>query len=108
MGDAEPLAGSHRGTDEPGFPTRFEASAWRGFGGAASTATLEYSIPGAGHVRVVIYGVGGRELGRLVDSWRPAGKYSIDFAYGSGRRQAQSYRVEWEGQNLNGRITVGQ
>jgi hypothetical protein len=107
-GDPVATGGSDNAVDESETPARFSATAWRGFGGAGATATLEYSIPGAGHVRVVIYDVGGRELGRLVDSWRPAGKYTVDFAYGAGRRQVQSYRVEWAGQSLNGRITVGQ
>lgn len=86
-------------------PRRFEASASRGFGGGL--ATIEYTLPHAGHVKVAVYDVAGRELGRVVDGWRPAGKHIADFNYGSGRRQVSLYRIEWEGQTLSGRVAAG-
>ena len=87
--------------------TVFEAKATQGFGSGASTATLEYSLPGAGHVRIVVFDVGGRELGRVMDGWRPEGRHSVDFAIGGGRRQVSFYRIEWGGQTLTGRIVAG-
>ena len=87
--------------------TVFEVKATQGFGAGASTATLEYSLPSAGHVRIVVYDVGGRELGRVMDGWRPEGRHSVDFGLGVGRRQVSFYRVEWGGQTLTGRIVAG-
>lgn len=87
--------------------TVFEAKATQGFGSAASTATLEYSLPGAGHVRIVVFDVGGRELGRVMDGWRPEGRHSVDFPLGTGRRQVSFYRIEWGGQTLTGKIVAG-
>ena len=107
LSDAPPRAAAPQAETLVGdlAPRRFEASASRGFG--AGPATIEYTIPSAGHVKVTLYDVAGREMGRLVDGWRPAGKHAADFNYGSGRRQVSLYRVEWEGQMLSGRVIAG-
>jgi hypothetical protein len=85
----------------------FDAKATRGFGGAAATATIEYSLPSPGHVRIVVFDMAGRELGRVVDGWRPEGQHVAEFSVGFGRRQASLYRVEWSGLTLNGKLPAG-
>lgn len=87
--------------------TTFEAKATRGFGGAAATATIDYALPSPGHVRIVVFDAAGRELGRVVDGWRPAGQQTVDVTIGYGRRQVSLWRVEWGGQSLSGTIPVG-
>ena len=86
-------------------PLRFEASASRGFG--ASPATIEYTLPHPGHVKVSVYDVSGREIGRIVDAWRSDGKHVVEFNYGSGRRQVGMFRVEWDGQAIHGKVAAG-
>ena len=86
-------------------PLRFEATASRGFG--ASPATIEYTLPHPGHVKVSVYDVSGREMGRIVDAWRSDGKHVVEFNYGSGRRQVGMFRVEWDGQAIHGKVAAG-
>ena len=87
-------------------PARFEAKASRGYGGASTTATIEYTLPKPGHVRIVVFDVAGREVGRVVDGWRPEGQHVAEFSVGGGRRLASLYRIEWAGQSLSGKIEL--
>jgi hypothetical protein len=86
-------------------PLRFEATASRGFG--ASPATIEYTLPHPGHVKISVYDVSGREMGRIVDAWRSDGKHVVEFNFGSGRRQVSLFRVEWDGQAISGKVAAG-
>jgi len=42
-----------------------------------ASAQIQYSLPAAGKVRVVIYNVLGREVRTLIDEYRTAGEYSL-------------------------------
>jgi hypothetical protein len=77
----------------------------RGFG--AAPATIEYTLPHPGHVRIALFDVAGRELGRVVDAWRPEGKHLAEFNSGVGRRQVSFYLIEWDGQTISGKVVAG-
>jgi hypothetical protein len=53
---------------------------------SVSGATLEFDLPEASHVRVVVFDVGGRLVKQLVDESRPVG----------------SYVIQWDGRNASG------
>lgn len=102
---APPLRETQMHVSEELQPLRFEATASRGFG--ASPATIEYTLPHPGHVKVSVYDVSGREIGRIVDAWRSDGKHVVEFNYGRGRLQVSMFRVEWDGQAISGKVAAG-
>ena len=84
---------------------KLEASASRGFGGGS--ATIEYTLPSAGHVRVLVFDIAGRQLASVVDGWQSAGEHVADSSAGSGRWQVYLYRVDWAGRSVSGKVGVG-
>lgn len=50
---------------------------------------IEYSIPKAGHVSILIYDALGQKIGVLVDEYRPAGSYKVN--YDAGRLPSGIY-----------------
>ncbi|MBM3263131.1 MAG: hypothetical protein FJY97_06845 [candidate division Zixibacteria bacterium] len=56
--------------DISGYPNPFSLST-RPF------ATVQYSVPNAGHVRIVIYNILGQEVAMLLDAPRPVGRYFL-------------------------------
>ena len=68
-------------------------------------ATLAYTLPRPGHVRLRVFDVTGRYVESLVDGWRQAGKYSASLSR-TTRSQVVLYRLEWEGKSTTGKVVV--
>ena len=82
-----------------------DTAAWSRVGGGA--ATIQYTLPKSGHVRVRVFDTAGHEIARPVDEWQPAGAHSTMFAFGaSAKQQVFLYRVECDGRTRSGRIEV--
>jgi Tol biopolymer transport system component len=74
---------------------------------ADGVATIEYTLPKSGHVRVRVFNTAGHEVARLVDEWQPAGSHFTMFPFGaSAKQQVFLYRVECDGRSRSGRIEV--
>jgi hypothetical protein len=82
----------------------FDATAWSR--GGSGTANIEYTLPNAGHVRVRVYDVAGRQVARPVDEWQPAGRHVTTFAFGAASNQVFLYRVECGGRNASGKVST--
>ena len=60
--------------------------------------TIEYMLPRTGMVRLVVYDLLGREVARLVDGLRPAGRHQIRFSAGEHPSGTYVYRLETAGE----------
>lgn len=60
--------------------------------------TIEYTLPRAETVRLVVYDLLGREIARLVDGLRPAGRHQIRFRAGELPSGTYVYRLETAGE----------
>ena len=60
--------------------------------------TIEYTLPQAESVRLVVYDVLGREVARLVDGVQPAGRHSVRFSGGELSSGTYVYRLETTGE----------
>ena len=70
-------------------------------------ATIQYALPKAGHVRVRVFDVAGREVARPVDEWQVAGSHITMFPFGaSAKEQVFHYKVECGGRTRTGQISV--
>jgi Tol biopolymer transport system component len=70
-------------------------------------ATIEYTLPRSGHVRVRVFDVAGREVARPVDEWQHAGSHITMFPFGaSTKEQVFHYKVECGGRTKTGQISV--
>jgi len=70
-------------------------------------ATIQYTLPKSGHVRVRVFDVAGREVARPVDEWQPAGSHITMFPFGaSTKEQVFHYKVECGGRTRTGQISV--
>ena len=106
--EAESAAGSGAALDltvDARQATKFEASASGAVGGGS--ATIEYTLPSAGYVRVLVFDIAGRQLASVVDGWQSAGEHVAEFSAGSGRRQVYLYRVDWAGRSVSGKVLWG-
>jgi len=56
-----------------------------------------FEIPSGGHVRLIVFDILGRELTRLVDEYRVAGKYSETMDAGHIASGLYQYRLQWNG-----------
>ena len=43
----------------------------------SATTEIDYALPSAAPVLLVVYDVTGREVARLVDAWQPPGAYRV-------------------------------
>ncbi len=59
---------------------------------------IEYTLPRAESVRLVVYDLLGREVARLVDGLQPAGRHRVRFAAGELSSGAYVYRLETAGE----------
>ena len=59
--------------------------------------TIEYMLPRAETVRLVVYDLLGREVARLVDGMRPAGRHRVRFRAGELPSGTYVYRLETAG-----------
>ncbi len=78
---------------------RLHVTAARGRG----LATIAYVLPSAGHIRLQLFDVMGRDLGCLVNEWRSAGTHEARLASGP-RSQLYFYRLEWAGRTVGGKL----
>ena len=60
--------------------------------------TIEYTLPRAGAVRLILYDLSGREVARLVDGVQPAGRHRVRFAAGELPSGTYVYRLEAAGE----------
>lgn len=60
--------------------------------------TIEYTLPRAETVRLVVYDLLGREVARLVDGLQPAGRHSVRFSAGELSSGTYVYRLETAGE----------
>jgi hypothetical protein len=82
-----------------------DTTAWSRVGGGV--ASIEYTLPKAGHVHVRVFDAAGREIAHPVDEWKPAGTHLTTFAFGpSATKQVFRYRVDCGRRSRSGRITV--
>ena len=56
--------------------------------------TIAYQLPGASHVRLVVYDLYGREVGMLVDEQQSAGRYDVSFDASGLASGTYVYRLE--------------
>jgi Tol biopolymer transport system component len=82
-----------------------DTAPWSRVGGGA--ASIEYTLPKAGHVRVRVYDAAGHEVARPVDEWQSAGRHQTTFAFGAAPNQVFRYRVECDGRKTSGKIETG-
>ncbi|MCB2206223.1 T9SS type A sorting domain-containing protein [bacterium] len=68
------------------------------------TTWIEYSLPEAGMVRLVVYNLLGQEIYRLVDNYSPAGIHHAVFDGSDLPTGTYIYRLEWNGQTLTRRM----
>ncbi len=92
-------------TEVPGeeAPRVFQAHVWPSPG--TEGTTIRFALPRPGHVRLAVYDVAGHQVARLVDDWRPAGRYGATFV-GRTRSQLYLYRLDWEGRSLKGKFAI--
>jgi len=102
---ATELAAGAEATPAPGRAGTEVLSARASIRQGSGNATIEYTLPSAGPVRVGVFDVAGREIARLVDSWQEAGPHTAAFAAGHSR-QLYLYRVEWAGRSASGKMTL--
>ena len=74
---------------------------------AGGVASIVYTLPKAGHVRVRVFDAAGHEVARPVDEWQVAGSHQTTFAFGAGPNQVFLYRVECGGRSTTGKISTG-
>lgn len=75
---------------------------------AEGATTIHYALPTAGHVRLTIFDLAGREVARLADEARPAGNHQARLVSGatSLSPQVYVYRLEALGRLLTGRFVL--
>ena len=74
---------------------------------AIARATIVYSIPGQGHVRLRVFDVSGRTVATLVDGVMPGGRRSVTFD--GGRKTGASlyfYTLEANGRRASGKFVL--
>ena len=70
--------------------------------------TIEYTLPRAETVRLVVYDLLGREVARLVDGLRPAGRHQIRFRAGELPSGTYVYRLETAGERHTQTMVSGE
>jgi Tol biopolymer transport system component len=98
------LTASAEATPTPGRAGTDLPSASASLRQGSGNASIQYTLPSAGPVRVSIFDVAGREIARLADSWQEAGPHTMAFAAGHAG-QVYLYRVEWAGRSVSGKMT---
>ena len=61
-----------------------------------STTTIKYELPEAAFVSLIIYDVLGREVKRLVNEEKPAGKYTVQFDAGNLSSGVYLYKISFD------------
>ena len=92
------------GITEIGVPKKFEAS--QNYPNPFNPVTkIDYQLPDAGKIKLVIYDMLGREVKNLVNEVKPAGFYSAEFDATSLASGIYIYRLSFESSNNNFIIT---
>ena len=91
-------------TGVPDAPLPLEFAASVAPNPVQTEAFVTYALPRAGHVRVRVFDVAGREVARLVDEIAPAGRHVARFQ--PAAPQLYLYTVEWAGMKKSGRFAV--
>ncbi len=88
------------GIAEIGVPKKFEAS--QNYPNPFNPVTkIDYQLPDAGKIKIVIYDMLGREVKNLVNEVKPAGFYSTEFDASSLASGIYIYRLSLESSNNN-------
>jgi hypothetical protein len=58
------------------------------------TTTINYSLPKAGQVKLTIYNIIGSKVATIVDEYKPAGNYSVQFNASNLASGIYLYRLE--------------
>ena len=61
-----------------------------------STTTIKYELPEPAFVNLIIYDVLGREVKRLVNEEKPAGKYTVQFDAGNLSSGVYLYKISFD------------
>jgi hypothetical protein len=92
------------GITEIGVPKKFEVS--QNYPNPFNPVTkIDYQLPEAGKIKIVIYDMLGREIKNLVNEVKPAGFYSAEFDASSLASGIYIYRLSLESSNNNFIIT---
>ena len=70
------------------------------------SAVIRYSLPASGPVRIAIWDVTGRMVGRPVERVESSGTHAFTFDPRGRGTQLYFYRVEWQGATRTGRFTI--
>lgn len=70
------------------------------------STTINYSITGAGNVKLTVYDLLGNEIKTLVDEYKPAGNYSVQFSAGSLPSGTYFYRIQCGSYSAVKKMTV--
>ena len=70
-------------------------------------ASIRYTLPTTGRVRLLVYDVAGHLVTRLVDGVVDAGAHEASFAASASRpAQLYLYRLEWSGAAMSGKFVM--
>ena len=61
------------------------------------TTTIRYSVPTSGNVKISVFNVIGEEVKELVNDYKPAGNYQIEFSADGLSSGTYLYRIEADG-----------
>jgi hypothetical protein len=70
------------------------------------TTTIDYALPSASHVRLVVYNVMGQQVDVLVDDMRSAGRYSIHWNAAGMSSGIYFYRIQADGFSERGKMLL--
>lgn len=85
------------------MPTSSDHAGWSRFGGGV--AKIEYTLPKAGHVRIRVFDMAGREVAAPVDERQSAGPHFTLFAFGPDATEFV-YGIDCDGRKRSGKISV--
>ena len=73
---------------------------------ARTDFTLRFRLPEAGHVRITLVDVSGRQVGEVLDAVRPAGEHAVVAPVRELRAGIYFARLEWQGRVVGRRVAV--
>ena len=71
-----------------------------------SGTTMDFAVPGTGHVRLTVYDVLGRQVARPVDEERPAGAYRVPFDASGLSSGMYFYHLQWNDESFVKRMLL--
>ena len=73
---------------------------------ARTDFTLRFRLPEAGHVRITLVDVSGRQVGEVLDAVRPAGEHAVVAPVRDLAAGIYFARLEWQGRTIGQRVAV--